>query len=78
MAFVQRNRLPDGQITQTVYGYIRDGIFGSAIELLQQQLQVCAAWRDLQLLVNVLPGSSQALIRDALKRIIGSSTAVPP
>lgn len=37
----QQSRLAEGQITQTIYGLIRDGKFGSAIEHLTQQLQVC-------------------------------------
>ncbi|WIA22247.1 hypothetical protein OEZ85_004572 [Tetradesmus obliquus] len=35
----QQSRLAEGQITQTIYGLIRDGKFGSAIEHLTQQLQ---------------------------------------
>ncbi|KAI8470715.1 MAG: flagellar associated protein [Monoraphidium minutum] len=31
--------IPDGQITQTVYGYIRDHKWHDAVEVLQQQLQ---------------------------------------
>jgi hypothetical protein len=36
----QQNRLVEGQITQTIYGLIRDGKHINAIELLTQQLQV--------------------------------------
>ncbi|KAF6262654.1 hypothetical protein COO60DRAFT_1268016 [Scenedesmus sp. NREL 46B-D3] len=36
----QHGRLADGQITQAIYGYIRDSKFGSAIEVLTQQLQL--------------------------------------
>jgi hypothetical protein len=51
----QQSRLVEGQITQKIYGLIRDGKFGNAIELLTQQLQVCrqhskgsaALWRVL-------------------------------
>jgi hypothetical protein len=37
----QQSRLAEGQVTQTIYGYIRDGKFNYAIDVLTQQLQVC-------------------------------------
>lgn len=37
---LQAFRTQDGQITQTIYGYIRDQKFTSAIASLQQHLQV--------------------------------------
>jgi hypothetical protein len=41
MAFLERPcAIPDGQFTGTVYGYIRDGQFADAIEVLRQQLEV--------------------------------------
>jgi hypothetical protein len=43
MAFLDQQPLraiPDGQITQTVYGYIRDHKWQDAVEVLQAQLQV--------------------------------------
>jgi hypothetical protein len=51
----QQSRLAEGQVTQTIYGYIRDVKFSYAIDVLTQQLQVCtehsrgcaAVWRVL-------------------------------
>jgi hypothetical protein len=38
--FGQQRRAEDGQYTQKIYGCIRDQKFSSAIEMLQQELQV--------------------------------------
>jgi hypothetical protein len=39
-AFRQQRRVPEGQLTQTIYGLIRDQKFNEAIEVLQQEQQV--------------------------------------
>jgi hypothetical protein len=41
MALFQASRpVPDGQLTQNVYGLIRDQRFGNAITILERELQV--------------------------------------
>lgn len=41
MAFFgqQQSRIPDGQFTSTIYGYIKDQKYDEAITILQQELQ---------------------------------------
>lgn len=45
MAFLgAQRRIPDGQFTTTIYGYIKDQKYNEAITILQQELQVRGAF----------------------------------
>lgn len=63
MAFAleARRAIPDGQITATVYGFIRDGQWADAVEVLSAQLQVRRRAR-LALRVRSLPRRPRARV----------------
>ena len=35
------NKVPDGQYTATIYGWLKDGKFLDVIKVLERELQVC-------------------------------------